>query len=141
MGLGMRLLPSVWQELTRLSRQDPRTFVDAFSAALNEVRMVENTWFAKLLGMQYSPTRMAPAEGSSLRAIYDRIIHVLRRYYDAVLEQVAENGDALKSKLMAVKQQHGEEEFERAFFEVLSETRDQEDNAFASFMGAQRRLR
>lgn len=141
MGVGMRLLPAVWQELTRMSRQDPATFVDAFSAALNEVRMVENTWFSELLGMQFVPTRMAPPEGSSLKTIYDRIIHVLRKYYDAVLAAVAENGVNLKDQLMSVKETHGEEEFKRAFFEVLSETRDQEDNAFASFMGAQRRLR
>lgn len=141
MGVGMRVLPAVWGELRRLAASDPATFVDAFSAALNEIRMVENTWFADLLGMQFHHTRMAPAEGTPLKRLYDRIMEVLNRYYKEVLGVAAENSNVLFTQLNAIQEAVGEEEFKEAFFDVLSETRDQEDNAFAAFMGVQRRLR
>lgn len=67
-------------------------------------------------------------------------MHVLERYYKEVLKKAGKRSGTLKKKLSTIQNQAGIEEFQRAFFEVLSQTRDIEDVAFEQFMGLDRRL-
>jgi hypothetical protein len=139
MSLGMQLLPTVFGELGRLMRQNPQAFVRQFGAALNFLREIENEWFADLLGIQDIPPRMDPPVGEE-RDMHKAIINVLKKYFNAVLGVASENSDNMKELLDEVRADVGDEEFSKAFFGALSDTRDVEDQAFGQLMGGLRRL-
>jgi hypothetical protein len=140
MGLGMNILPSVWVELNRLMKSDPRGFMPAFQVALNSVRETENAWFAYLLGIG-APEHTTANVPREVQATADRIREILNMYYEAVLEEAGRNSDNLIEKLEKVESMTDRETFEQGFFDAISKTRDIEDQAFGQFMGGPRRLR
>ena len=139
MALGQRVLPTVWAELSRLMKKDMRGFMTAFQVSLNMIRETENTWFSKLLGIAPPPPQNmnVPAETMEMAM---RIKSVLDIYYNAVLQEAAKNQENLINELQAIEAMTDRTTFELGFFDALSQTRDVEDKAFATFMGGPARL-
>lgn len=135
MAVGARLLPTVWTEIQGIAYEHPRVFREQFSAALESVREIENAWFAGLFRFEVQERApMLPSTGEA-REVYDRLMHVLRRYYDSVLRAVQRNSMNLLVGAENIRDRIGDEGFEEAFRAALKDTRDIEDRAFSQFIG------
>jgi len=139
MSVGMNILPAVWSELGRLMRADPDGFRAGFQIALNQIRDMENQWFAKLLSFSGHPQAQMNVPDEQQETV-ERIRMVLERYYDAVLREAGRNSGNLSRSLSRIRGSTDEMTFEEGFFDALSDTRDVEDQAFLQFMGGPRRL-
>lgn len=140
MQIGQRLLPALFTELGRLNNQDPQAFKKAFAAALANIREVENAWFAGILGKSPEKKAQAPSGNPTEKAILDRIMYAMDKYFTAVFKNAAKNAHNLVARLEDMKKRLGQEAFNKAFLEALSETRDLEDKMFAQHMGGMRGL-
>ena len=132
MAVGQTVLPSVWNEIKRLSREPG--FEDAFHIALNGIRSDEDVFFQNLLKVDLGAKHMPPAEES--RELVERLRAVLSRYYNLVLDEAGKNKENLFSRLQSIRGKHTDEAFRTGFVKAIQKSRDLEDKAFGQVLGS-----
>ena len=132
MGVGMTVLPTVWNEIKRLAREPG--FEDAFHIALNGIRADEDVFFQNLLKMDLG-AKQAPAPESS-RELVERLRTVLSKYYNLVLDEAGKNSENLLRKLYSIRSKYTDDAFRAGFVKALQSSRDVEDQAFGQVLGS-----
>lgn len=132
MSQGMPVLPAVYQALANLAAKHPDSFDEAFSAALNAIRLKEDAMFSQILNIEVPHNQVILSAGAKPVAL--EIMRVLKKYYDLVLKEAAKNQDNLQSKLKEVFDQVGPEKFAEFFKEALEIVRRVEEEAFKGYI-------